>query len=89
MKIACAFLVAGLMVVAPSWAQDPAANYPSRPVRWVIPFTPGASNDVIGRLVAGKLTDALASSSSSTTARGPAASSAPKRWRVQTPTATR
>ena len=56
MKIAetLGWLFAGLMVVTPGWAQDPAAKYPSRPVRWIIPFTPGASNDIIGRLVAGK-----------------------------------
>ena len=59
MKIACACMIAGLMVVAPGWAQDPAVKYPSRPVRWVIPFTPGASNDIIGRLVGGKLSEAL------------------------------
>jgi tripartite-type tricarboxylate transporter receptor subunit TctC len=49
------WLLAGLMMAAAAWAQDPAANYPSRPVRWVIPFTSGASNDIIGRLVGGKL----------------------------------
>jgi len=54
------WLLAGLMAaVGQGWAQDPAANYPSRPVRWVIPFTPGASNDIIGRLVAGKLSEAM------------------------------
>jgi tripartite-type tricarboxylate transporter receptor subunit TctC len=52
-------LLAGIVISVQGWAQDPAANYPSRPVRWVIPFTPGASNDIIGRLVAGKLTEAL------------------------------
>ncbi len=51
-------LLAGFMVAATTWAQDPAARYPSRPVRWVVPFPPGASNDIIGRLIAQKLTEA-------------------------------
>ena len=38
---------------------DAAPIYPNKPVRWVVPFTPGASNDIIGRLIAGKLTDAF------------------------------
>lgn len=39
-------------------AKNVATGYPDKPVRWVVPFTPGASNDVIARLVAIKLLDA-------------------------------
>jgi tripartite-type tricarboxylate transporter receptor subunit TctC len=35
-----------------------ADGYPVRPVRWIVPFTPGASNDIIARLVGQKLADA-------------------------------
>lgn len=37
---------------------DPVAAYPSKPIRWIVPFTPGGSNDLIGRLIAGKMTQA-------------------------------
>jgi tripartite-type tricarboxylate transporter receptor subunit TctC len=36
-----------------------ADDYPSRPVRMIIPFPPGGSNDVVGRLVAKQLSDVL------------------------------
>ena len=37
-------------------AQD-AASYPSRPVRWIVPFPPGASNDITARLFAQKMSE--------------------------------
>jgi tripartite-type tricarboxylate transporter receptor subunit TctC len=49
-----AALLAGL---APALAT--AAAFPERPVRLVVPFPPGGSNDVLGRYVGLKLTDRL------------------------------
>ncbi len=40
---------------APVFAQD----YPNRPVRLIIPFPPGGSNDVVGRMVAKQLSEKL------------------------------
>jgi tripartite-type tricarboxylate transporter receptor subunit TctC len=39
-------------------AQNGAAGYPAKPVRWVVGFTPGASNDVIARTVGARLSEA-------------------------------
>ena len=36
-------------------ARAAAAVYPDKPIRWVIPFPPGGSNDVLGRYLGGKL----------------------------------
>ena len=40
------------MCSAVSWAQ----NYPTKPVRYVIPFPAGTSNDIVGRLLSDRLT---------------------------------
>src|SRR5262245_5209301 len=37
----------------------PAQNYPTRAVRLVVPFAPGGSTDVLGRIVGQRLSEAL------------------------------
>jgi tripartite-type tricarboxylate transporter receptor subunit TctC len=48
--------VALLLALSSAVAAD---EYPNRPVRLIIPFPPGGSNDVVGRLVAKQLSEQL------------------------------
>src|SRR5450830_1480875 len=48
--------VALLLALSSAVASD---EYPNRPVRLIIPFPPGGSNDVVGRLVAKQLSEQL------------------------------
>jgi tripartite-type tricarboxylate transporter receptor subunit TctC len=45
-----------LALAAPAAAQS---DYPNRPVRLIIPFPPGGSNDVVGRMIGTQLSDKL------------------------------
>lgn len=38
-----------LFCTVATWAQNPGENYPSRPVRFIVPYPPGGSPDVIAR----------------------------------------
>lgn len=40
-------------------AAEAAANYPGRPIRFIVPFVPGGPSDVISRLLGQKLTESL------------------------------
>ena len=51
--------IALFCVVIASAPQAIAQDYPSKPVRIIVPYTPGGSNDVLGRMVARHLQDAL------------------------------
>ncbi len=52
-----AMLAACLVIAGTGFAM--AQEYPARPVRLIIPFPPGGSNDVVGRLIATKLGERL------------------------------
>jgi tripartite-type tricarboxylate transporter receptor subunit TctC len=46
-----------LSLVAPLHAAAPSDTYPQRPIRLVVGFTPGGATDLVGRLVADKLSE--------------------------------
>ena len=47
---------AALLLLASAALAD---DYPNKPIRMIIPFPPGGSNDVVGRLVSKYLSDEL------------------------------
>ena len=54
---AITLLVAVVLAAAGPAAAQPAASYPSRPIRFVVPLTPGGSPDVMARTIAQRLQD--------------------------------
>ena len=50
-----AHFICGVLLCANAHAQ----GFPNKPVRLVVPFPPGASNDIIGRIIGQKLSEAL------------------------------
>ena len=48
-----------LLAVAAFTAPAAADDYPSRSIRMIIPFPPGGSNDVVGRIIANQLGERL------------------------------
>ncbi|HXL76277.1 MAG TPA: tripartite tricarboxylate transporter substrate binding protein [Burkholderiales bacterium] len=51
-------IVLGLLFTGSALAQD----YPSRPVKIIVPYAPGGSTDIIGRIVAQRLSESLGQS---------------------------
>ena len=45
---------------SPRLAQTPdASRFPTKPIRLIVPFPPGGSNDILGRFIAQKLSERL------------------------------
>jgi tripartite-type tricarboxylate transporter receptor subunit TctC len=55
MKAACCAWLVGLFVGVPALAQDAVPNYPSRPIRVIVPFPAGGAADALPRIVAERL----------------------------------
>jgi len=47
-------LLCTALVATPAFAQ----NYPSKPIKYIVPFQPGGTTDILGRIVALKLQEA-------------------------------
>ena len=60
MRVALALLAfVSLVCCAHAQANGAAARWPERPIRLVVPFTPGSSSDIVARVVAQKLGERL------------------------------
>jgi tripartite-type tricarboxylate transporter receptor subunit TctC len=58
MKFAGKLLISLLIAVGTIGAASAQQNYPNKPIRYIVPFGPGGSTDLLGRIVAQHLQDA-------------------------------
>jgi len=57
--IRCAAAAAVALVAAPGIAQTPASNWPNKPIRYIVPFAPGGTTDILARTIGERLGAAL------------------------------
>src|SRR5215510_7959080 len=58
-KMRSLMIQAAGLLVALTTSVAAQSDYPNRPVRLIIPFPPGGSNDVVGRMIGAKLSEQL------------------------------
>jgi tripartite-type tricarboxylate transporter receptor subunit TctC len=58
-SLLAALLAATLLPAASAFAQAKKDDYPSRPVRMIVPFAPGGASDTVGRIIQPAMADLL------------------------------
>jgi len=53
------FFIISLTIISSSYLPSFAAEYPSKPIKMIVPFAPGGGNDAIGRVIAKNLSELL------------------------------
>ena len=89
MNTARALLASAALAGACAAPPATAADYPDRPVKVIVAFSPGGTTDTLTRSVTNTLTQKLGQPSSSRTNPARAATSAPNTWCGRRPTAIR
>jgi tripartite-type tricarboxylate transporter receptor subunit TctC len=52
-------LLAAILFPLAAWGQGDALRYPERPIRFIVPYAPGGSSDIIARLYGQRLSETL------------------------------
>ena len=59
MRIRLLVILLASLAASPAWTQSPEASWPSKPIRFIVPFPPGAAVDGVARLMGQHLSSRL------------------------------